>query len=93
MIKGEAGGFPVGRLRRIPRVDGEHGPGNVSGFVAQEKLDRVANIICSDQPSKGAAARDLIAVPFAETFGHVGFNESGRHRVHVDAQGTDLSGQ
>lgn len=93
MTKGEADGFPVGRLRRIPRVDCEYGPGYVSGFVAQEKFDRVTNVICSDQSSKGAASRDLLPVPFAETFGHVGFNKSGRHRVHVDAQGTDLSGQ
>src|SRR5262249_55333190 len=92
---GEAGGRTPGwgGLRGVPRVDCEPCPGDVSGFVAQKKLDSVPNVICFDQTSKRAAARDLLAVPLAKTFGHVGLNKSGGHRINVDAQGTDLSGQ
>lgn len=74
-------------------IDCQHDAGDVAGFVADQKFDRVRYIVNLGEPAQCAAPHDLAVLLAGQALGHFGIHKARRDRVDIDSERSNLASE
>src|SRR5580658_10634188 len=83
----------IGGLGTIAGIDRHHGAGDIAALFADQEFDGISYVINLGEPSQSAAPQNLSTLFGAQAPRHLGVHKTGRNRIDVYPEGTELAGE